>query len=155
MPDDRMKDFDHSGHRIVESNPNLYQRENENPILYQRKNEDPILNQRRNEENQQSSPKAVAKKHVKKSVGTGQEVCIQIPRDFEQDSEYVVYHAGKFFHQPENDGTLSTTCIEFKSFFSCVNKTKEARLIKFQMEVLRFACGCLNARKKTEPSILE
>ncbi|XP_056005998.1 sterile alpha motif domain-containing protein 9-like isoform X2 [Ostrea edulis] len=147
MPDDRMKDFDHSGHRIVESNPNLYQRENENPILYQRKNEDPILNQRRNEENQQSSSKTVAKKHVKKSLGTGQEVCIQIPRDFKKNSEYVVYHAGKIFHQPENDGTLSTRCIEFKAFFSCVNKTKEARLIKFQMEVLRFACGCLNARK--------
>lgn len=72
---------------------------------------------------------------------------IQVPRDFKQNSSYVIYHAGKIFSQPENDGTLFTRCLEFKSFFTCVNKAKETRLIKFQSEVLRFACGCLNARK--------
>lgn len=72
---------------------------------------------------------------------------IQIPRDFKKDSEYVIYYEGRIFSQPENDGTLSLRCIEFKSFFTCINKSKENRLIKFQTEVLRFACGCLNARK--------
>lgn len=72
---------------------------------------------------------------------------IQIPRDFEENPDHVIYHLGKIFSQPENDGTLSLRCIEFKSFFSCVNMVKEERFAKFQKETLEFACGCLNARK--------
>lgn len=72
---------------------------------------------------------------------------IQIPRDFEEKPDDVIYHFGSIFSQPENDGTLSLRCLEFKSFFSCVNKAKETRFAKFQKETLKFACGCLNARK--------
>lgn len=75
------------------------------------------------------------------------EINVQIPRDFKKQSDHVIYREGNIFSQPENDGTLSIRCIEFKSFFTCVNKSKENRLIKFQTETLRFACGCLNARK--------
>lgn len=69
------------------------------------------------------------------------------PRNFKENSDYVKYHEGYIFSQPENDGTLSLRCLEFKSFFSSGNRAKETRLVKFQKEVLRFACGCLNARK--------
>lgn len=72
---------------------------------------------------------------------------IQIPRDFEQNSDYVIYNLGTIFSQPENDGSLSLRCFEFKFFISCVNKAKETRFAKFQKETLKFACGCLNARK--------
>lgn len=75
------------------------------------------------------------------------EIHVQIPRDFKKQSDHVIYREGNIFSQPENDGTLSLRCIEFKSFFTCVSKSKENRLIKFQTETLRFACGCLNARK--------
>ncbi|XP_062566125.1 sterile alpha motif domain-containing protein 9-like [Saccostrea cucullata] len=85
--------------------------------------------------------------HERSINGKGKPIETQIPRDFKKSSDYVMYSAGKIFSQPENDGTLSTRCLEFKSFFNCVNKAKESRLIKFQLEVLRFACGCLNARK--------
>ncbi|XP_061184865.1 sterile alpha motif domain-containing protein 9-like [Saccostrea echinata] len=85
--------------------------------------------------------------HERNIKGKEKQIETQIPRDFKKSSDYVVYSAGKIFSQPENDGTLSTRCLEFKSFFNCVNKAKENRLIKFQLEVLRFACGCLNARK--------
>lgn len=67
----------------------------------------------------------------------------QTPRDFKDRSDYVMYDEGKIFLQPEDDGTLSLRCIEFKSFFTA----KENKFVKFQNEVIRFACGCLNARK--------
>lgn len=72
---------------------------------------------------------------------------IQFPRDFEKNPDYVIYHLGKIFSQPESDGTLSSRCLEFKFFSSCVNKAKQTRFAKFQKETLKFACGCLNARK--------
>ncbi|XP_022299017.2 sterile alpha motif domain-containing protein 9-like isoform X2 [Crassostrea virginica] len=71
----------------------------------------------------------------------------EVPRNFKENSDYVKYHEGYIFSQPENDGTLFLRCLEFKSFFSSGNRAKETRLIKFQKEVLRFACGCLNTRK--------
>lgn len=74
---------------------------------------------------------------------------LQIPRDFKQQKNlyYVKYHQGKILAQPENDGTLSLRCVEFKYFVNCLEMAKGKRFIKFQMEALRFACGCLNARK--------
>lgn len=67
----------------------------------------------------------------------------ETPRKFKEGSDRVMYDEGKIFLQPEDDGTLSNRCIEFKSFFTA----KENKFVKFQNEVIRFACGCLNARK--------
>lgn len=67
----------------------------------------------------------------------------ETPRKFKEGSDVVMYEKGKIFLQPEDDGTLSNRCIEFKSFFTA----KETKFVKFQNEVIRFACGCLNARK--------
>lgn len=84
-----------------------------------------------------------------KKINTTEELNIQIPRDFKQQKNlyYVKYHQGKILAQPENDGTLSLRCVEFKCFVNCLAMAKGKRFIKFQMEALRFACGCLNARK--------
>lgn len=84
-----------------------------------------------------------------KKIYTTEDLYCQVPRDFKQQKNlyYVKYHQGKILAQPENDGSLSLRCVEFKFFVNCLEKAKGKRFDKFQMDTLRFACGCLNARK--------
>ncbi|XP_062608081.1 sterile alpha motif domain-containing protein 9-like [Saccostrea cucullata] len=95
---------------------------------------------------QKSQQNIASSKREKKGIGI-QQVETQTPRQFKGNSDFVVYQKGKILNQPENDGTLSKRCLEFKSFFNFENSSKESRLIKFQLEALKFACGCLNARR--------
>lgn len=120
------------------------------------KKEPDVGTQETKEENACQALSVNAKEHNGKGTGVAttnetkikeKKISVQIPRGFKERSDYLIYREGNIFSQPESDGTLSIRCIEFKSFFTCVNKSKENRLIKFQTETLRFACGCLNARK--------
>lgn len=72
---------------------------------------------------------------------------IQRHRGFKKHPDNVKYRQGHVFSQPESDGTLSGTCIEYKAFFDCVNNSKQNVLNKFIFEVLPFACACLNKRQ--------
>lgn len=72
---------------------------------------------------------------------------IQVPRGFKKNGDNVTYYEGKVFLQPENDGTLSLRCIEFKSFFTLKEKATAGDISKFLQEVIRFSCGCLNLRR--------
>lgn len=75
-----------------------------------------------------------------------QQIKIETPRGFYKSPDNVRYRKGYTLPQPECDGTLSSRCIEFKSFFNCVNGTKEEVFQKFLKDSLSFACGCLNKR---------
>lgn len=101
--------------------------------------QDALLNSR-NTHMSVTKPTQIAPKKSKQTE-------IQVPRDFKQISSNVTYVAGKIFLQPENDGTLSYRCIEFKSFFTCEKKKIKRNPTKFLQEVIRFACGCLNLRR--------
>lgn len=72
----------------------------------------------------------------------------QMPRNFKDESNYnIKYRKGYIFSQPESDGTLGGRCIEYKSFFNCMDSSTENIINKFKYEVLRFACACLNKRQ--------
>lgn len=75
-----------------------------------------------------------------------QQIQLEIPRGFKKSPDSVKYRKGYTLPQPECDGTLSGRCIEFKSFFNCVNDAKEKVIQKFLKDSLSFACGCLNKR---------
>lgn len=70
----------------------------------------------------------------------------QIPRKFKGNPDDSNYYQGYIFTQPESGGTLSNRCLEFKSFFNCVNNKKDLVHVKFLKETLRFACACINKR---------
>lgn len=88
-----------------------------------------------------------ASKSTQTAPNKSKQTEIQIPRNFKQNPENVTYHEGKVFLQPENDGTLSRRCTEFKAFFTFKEKGTAGDLGKFLQEVIRFSCGCLNLRR--------
>lgn len=84
---------------------------------------------------------------IKKLLKQQKKPKIQRHRGFKKHPDNVKYRQGHVFSQPESDGTLSGTCIEYKAFFDCVNNSKQNVLNKFIFEVLPFACACLNKRQ--------
>lgn len=70
----------------------------------------------------------------------------QNPRKFKESPDDLQYHKGSVFTQPESGGTLSNRCLEFKSFFNCVEKAQDFVHVKFLVDTIKFACGCINNR---------
>lgn len=88
-----------------------------------------------------------ASKSTQTAPNKSKQTEIQVPRGFKKNGDHVTYHEGKVFLQPENDGTLSRRCTEFKAFFTFKEKGTAGDLGKFLQEVIRFSCGCLNLRR--------
>lgn len=91
------------------------------------------------EETERAVSKTIENESETPPLTTPREMKLQHPRKFRSSSCDIVYRKGNIFIQPEDDGTLAERCIEFKLF-------SKPDIVKFQKEVLRFACGCLNKR---------
>lgn len=70
----------------------------------------------------------------------------QNSRKYKESPEGLKYYKGFVFTQPESGGTVSDRCLEFKSFFNCVEKVPDLVHVKFLRETIKFACGCINNR---------
>jgi hypothetical protein len=63
----------------------------------------------------------------------------------------IQYNEGWIISTPEHDGSVSFQCFEFKHVpKGLIDKGSEKVLAFMNKETIRFACGCLNARKNVE-----
>lgn len=85
---------------------------------------------------------------IKENVIDNSKRKIQRCRDFRTDDAAIQYHEGWFMSTAEHDGAVSFRCFEFKFITDELLKKGCDSLSLFHIiETIRFACGCLNARK--------
>jgi hypothetical protein len=73
---------------------------------------------------------------------------IQTQRSFKSGASEIQYNEGWIISTPEHDGSVSFQCFEFKHVpKGLIDKGSEKVLAFMNKETIRFACGCLNARK--------
>jgi hypothetical protein len=73
---------------------------------------------------------------------------IQIQRMFKTDGTDIQYSEGWRIATAEHDGSVSFQCFEFKFVpDSLIAKGCHSVVQYFNKEIIRYACGCLNARK--------
>ena len=85
---------------------------------------------------------------IKETVIHNSELKIQRCRDFRADDAAIQYHEGWVMSTAEHDGAVSFRCFEFKFITNALLKKGCFSVSRFLIiETIRFACGCLNARK--------
>ena len=85
---------------------------------------------------------------IKENIIDNSELKIQTCRDFRADDTATQYHEGRVMSTAEHDGAVSFRCFEFKFITDALLKKGCFSVSRFLIiETIRFACGCLNARK--------